>query len=76
MLHIRLRTGVFALETTEEAVEHLELLLSDMGNDKILGWFMQATQSTEVIALVKGEAQRSGTTTKHMLVHTSNKGDA
>ena len=53
--HIRIWTRVFAPETTGEAVEHLELLLSDMTNDKMLGWSMQATQAADVIALVKGE---------------------
>jgi len=33
--HIRLWTGVFAPETSEEVVEHLELLLNDMANDKM-----------------------------------------
>ena len=33
--HIRLLTRVFAPETAQEAVEHLELLLSDMANDKM-----------------------------------------
>ena len=33
--HIRMWTGVFAPETATKAVEHLELLLSDMANDKM-----------------------------------------
>jgi len=41
--HLRMWTGVFASETADEAVEHLETLLSDMANDKMPGWFMHAT---------------------------------
>ena len=41
--HLRMWTGVYAPETADEAVGHLELLLSDMANDKMPGWFMQAT---------------------------------
>ena len=33
--HLRMWTGVYAPETADEAVEHLELLLSDMANDKM-----------------------------------------
>jgi len=48
---------VFAPETSDEAVEHLETLLSDMANDTMPGWFMQATQAAYVIALIKGEKE-------------------
>jgi hypothetical protein len=34
--HLRIWSGVFAPEAAEEAVEHLELLISDMANDKLL----------------------------------------
>jgi len=70
--HIRLWTRGFAPETTKEAVEHLELLLSDMANDKMSGWFMQATQAGDVIALVKGEKEQMVKTTDHMPVQIPN----
>ena len=34
--HLRMWTVVFAPETSDEAVEHLETLLSDMANEKFL----------------------------------------
>ena len=57
--HLRIWTGVFAPESADEAVEHLETLISDMANDKLPAWFMQAIQSAENISLLKGEAQRT-----------------
>jgi hypothetical protein len=57
--HLRIWTGVLAPESSDEAVEHLETLIIDMANDKLPAWFMQTTQSAEVIALVKWEAQRA-----------------
>ena len=41
--HLRIWTGVFAPKSADEAVEHLETLISDMGNDKLQAWFMQTT---------------------------------
>ena len=41
-------------------------MISDMANDKLPAWYMQAIQSAEVIALVKGETRREGATTDHM----------
>jgi hypothetical protein len=46
---------VFAPPSTDEAIEHLEGLLSDMANDKMAGWFMLVVQSAELMALVKAE---------------------
>jgi hypothetical protein len=70
--HLRIWTGVFAPESTDEAVEHLETLISDMANDKLPPWFMHATQSAEVIALVKGEAQIASATPNHRPVQIPN----
>ena len=53
-------------------MEHLETLTSDMANDKLPAWFMQAIQSAEVIALVKGEAHRTRATDDHMPVQIPN----
>ena len=53
-------------------MEHLETLISDMASDKLPAWFMQAIQSAEVIALVKGEAQREGATADHRPVQIPN----
>ncbi len=41
-VHLRMWTGVFAPPLADEAIEHLEALLSDMANDKMPTWFMQA----------------------------------
>jgi hypothetical protein len=65
-------TGVYAPETADEAVEHLELLLSDMANDKMPGWFMQATQAADVIAIVKGEKDTTVQTADHGPVQIPN----
>jgi len=35
--HLRVWTGVFAPPATDEAIHHLEELLSDMANDKLHG---------------------------------------
>ncbi len=53
--HLRIWTGVFAPPSTDEAIEYLESMLSDMANDKMPGWFMRAVQSAELMALVKAE---------------------
>ena len=66
--HLRLWTGVFAPPAAEEAIQHLEELLSDMTNDKLPGWFMQAVQSAELKALVKAEKKETKTVADHMLV--------
>ena len=62
---MRIWARVFAPKSADEAVDHLEILISDMANDKLPSWLMQATQSSEVIALVKGEAQRTRAATYH-----------
>ena len=64
--------GVFAPEAAEEAVEHLELLISDMANDKMHAWFMRATQDAEVIAIVKREAEEQERTAEHRPVQVPN----
>ena len=53
-------------------MEHLELLISDMANDKLPVWFMRATQAAEVIAIVKREAERAGAKADHRPVQVSN----
>ncbi len=63
---------MYAPETADEAVEHLEPLMSDMANDKMLGWFIQATQAADVIAIVKGEKETIVHTTDHRLVQIPN----
>jgi hypothetical protein len=47
-------TGLYAPETADEVLEHLKLMVSDMANDKMPAWFMQATHAADVIAIVKG----------------------
>ncbi len=53
--HLRRWTCVFAPPSADEAIEHLESLLSDMANDKMPTWLMRAVQSAELSALVKAE---------------------
>ena len=53
-------------------MEHLELLISDMANDKLPAWFMRAHHDAEVIAIVKREAVEQGRTTDHMTVQMPN----
>jgi hypothetical protein len=70
--HLRIWTGVFAPESSDEAVEHLEVMLSDMANDTMPPWFMQETQAANVIAIVKGEKETVHDTAYHMPVQIPN----
>ncbi len=54
--HIRIWAGAFAPPFADEATEWLEKLLTDMANDKMPTWFMQAILAAELMALVKAEA--------------------
>ena len=71
--HLRIWAGVFAPESADEAVEHLETLISDMANGKLPSLFMRATLAPEVIAIVKREAERAGATSDHMPMQVPNK---
>ncbi len=51
--HLCMWTGVFAPPSSDEAIQHLEAILSDMANDNMPAWFMQAVQSAELMALDK-----------------------
>jgi hypothetical protein len=44
--HLSIWTRVFAPESADEAVEHLETLINDMANDKPPTWFMQELVTT------------------------------
>jgi hypothetical protein len=63
--HLRMWTRVFAPESADEAVEHLEVVLGDMADDKMPPWYMQATQAANVIAIVNGETTTSHATVDH-----------
>jgi hypothetical protein len=65
-------TDVFAPPSADEAIEHLESLLSDMANDKMPGWFMRAVQSAELMALVKVEQKKADKVADHMPVQIPN----
>jgi len=69
---MRLWTGVFAPPAADEAVQHLEELLSDMANYKLPGWFVQAVQSAELLALVKAEKNATETVADHRPVQIPN----
>ncbi len=49
--------GVYAPPAADGAPEHLEKLISNMSSDKMPAWCMQAMQSADVIALIKGETK-------------------
>jgi hypothetical protein len=70
--HIRIWAGVFAPPSADEAVEWLENLLTDMANDRLPGWFIQAIQAAELMALVKAEAAAEGKATDHRPVQIPN----
>ena len=61
--HLMIWTGVFAPPAADEAIQHLEDIISDMANDKLPGWFMQTVQSAELMALVKAEKKPSSSPT-------------
>ena len=63
--HIRIWAGVFAPTSADEAIEWLEKLLTYMTNDMLPGWFTQAIQAAELMALVKAEATREGNVSDH-----------
>ena len=44
-MHLRLWTGVFTPPAADEAIQHLEELMTDMANDKLPGWFMHAVHA-------------------------------
>ena len=48
------------------------MLLTDMANDKLPTWFMQAIQAAELMALVKAEAKLTGGVADHKLVQVPN----
>ena len=56
----------------DEAIHHLEELLSDMANDKLPGWFMYAVQAAELMALMKAEKHATKTVADHMPVQIPN----
>ncbi len=62
---LRLWTGVFAPPTADEAIHHLEDILTDMTNDKLPGWFMQAIQSAELMELVKADKRATKAVADH-----------
>jgi hypothetical protein len=64
--------GVFAPPAADEAILHLEELLTNMANDKLSGWFMQTVQYAELMALVKAEKKATETVADHRLVHIPN----
>ncbi len=70
--HLRMWTGVFAPPSADEAVEHLEALLSDMANDKMPAWFMQEVQPAELMSLVKVETKKGDIIADHRPVQIPN----
>ncbi len=70
--HIRLWTGVYAPPSADEAVGWMDMLLTDMANDRLPAWFMHAVQAAELMALVKAEAKRPGDIADHRPVQIPN----
>jgi hypothetical protein len=50
--------GVFAPATTDTAIENLEDQITNMANDKLPPWFMQAMQGAELLAIIMEESRR------------------
>ncbi len=63
---------MFAPPAADEAIKHLEDILSDMANDKLPGWFMQTVQSAELMALLKAEKKATETVADHKPVQVPN----
>ena len=53
--HLKKWMGAFALEAAETAILHMEDFITDMANDKMPPWFMQAMQGADLIAIIKTE---------------------
>ena len=70
--HIRIWAGIFAPPDTDEAIQWLEMLLTDMANDKLPAWFMPAIEASELMTLVKAEAKLTGGVTDYRPVQVQN----
>ena len=70
--HIRIWAGIFAPPNADEAIRWLEMLLTDITNDMLSSWFMQAIGAAELMALVKAEAKLTGGVAGHIPVHVRN----
>jgi hypothetical protein len=65
--HMKMWMGAFAPNTTDEAIEHLEDLITDMANDRLPPWFMQAMQRAELLSKISTEGTEY-TSGDHILV--------
>ena len=70
--HIKIWAGVFSPPSADEAIEWLEKLLTDMANDRLPGWFIQAIQAAELMAMIKAEATKVGGVADHRPVQIPN----
>ena len=55
--HIKMWMGAFAPASADTAIQHLEDFITDMANDKLPPWFMQAMQGADLLAIIKAEAR-------------------
>jgi hypothetical protein len=56
---LRMWMGAFAPATMESAIERLDDLITNMANDRLPSWFMQAMQRAELLAIIKTEGRGS-----------------
>jgi hypothetical protein len=53
--HLKMWMGPFASKAAETAIGHLEDFITDMANDKMPPWFMQAMQGADLMAIIKSK---------------------
>ena len=53
--HLKMWMRAFAPEAAETAIGHLEDFITDMANDKMPPWFMQAMHGADPMAIIKAE---------------------
>jgi hypothetical protein len=58
-IHMKIWMGAFAPDTVDEAIEHLEDMITDMANDRLPPWLMQAMQGADLLAIIKTEGTKS-----------------
>ena len=61
--HIRIWAGIFVPPDADEAIQWLEMLLTDMANNKLPS--MQAIQAAELMTVVKAETKLTGGVADH-----------
>ena len=67
--HLKMWMGAFAPALADTAIQNLEDFITDMANDMLPPWFMQAMQAADLLAIIKAEARgRCKADQKHVVM--------